>query len=1086
MALTYFANSGIINYNTYPLKTGGDLFNINGGTLLIDSHTRVGSNTSAANGTLGNITISPTLGGKLLIDGRKSRLLAYNTGSGTIPVPETVISSGSANGQLVAVYSAVNAANSGIGTTVPSAGFILLRNWNGVEFSAGALTGITATANGASTTGWVEVVGDEASTINVARLGSVNIYGEWIDLGTTSGVNTTTYQIPTGGNTIYVPGVWVETAVGSGKYEFYPNAGSLTALAANIATDSVRGKVCWITAATGLLRFQSDGTNTTGGYLPVAGLDIRIPNIFTISCTTAARATNALPNATLATRYDFTGSGAVVDIDKANVGWYLSFAQPYSVQLANTGTFEQILLSELAAPVKWNQVGVGQCAAQAQFALSLTTCLAGGTIANSVFSTATLAAAGRYVFTGTDVAGFNFNDVKSFSLVARGNATTGNATWTRLLNSSFTRCRLATGRQLLTTCSNITYNNTTYWDHPATTTATTNPMYLFDLASFTTTLNIDGVDFGGLDLVQPYSGIINTAAAGCAGVTVRNLGSYQSPLNLGSTERYGQTWSRTTTTATVTTQQPHNLKTGDIIWVIQSSDIAAIVVGTKTLASAPTTTTFTFTCLNAGSAAGNISYVPTMSGYLAVFAANAVASNYKFQRCYTKNTRTSLMSSDNSSKNIVFENCMGDYFTSAFITASLNMTSKGIHAVHQMTAQANPVYGSHWFDTFTGENSANTIIQPWSRTTTTANVTSIQHKLRTGELINVINTTAQNTIPLGIASITVVGNNFFTITANNAFDTAGNITYKVMNGRIGLLMNEASAETSSQVTFDSGNPGFTAAGGLAMPFLNDQVTFEMPGANRFSTGSGGHLLGHTEFAIAQPIMAGGAIENYNAFYAIDKNDGLGYSAFKNLWYRRSGASGTIGSNTITVTDATGINANDYIFGTGIANTTYVKTVGSANTLYLSANNLFAVTGNVFFNQLPQETVSASNGFKLKFRLKTTQNNSSSITSYFVYTHNTETSRTYQYTLDTVNLTLTGLIANSDINIMQAGTTTQLLEVDQNPTSSYTWTYDSTYVGTSIDIGIMINGYVPYYIRNYTLGSTDASLPIAQVIDRNFV
>ena len=1086
MAITYYANTGTIsNYISYPLKTGGDIFNINGGTLVIDSHTRVGSNTSAANGTLGSITISPTLGGKLLIDGRKSRLLAYNTGSGTIPAPETVISQGSANGSLVAVYSAINTANSGFGTTTPSAGFILLRNWNGVEFSAGALTGITATANGASSPGWVEVVGDEASTINVARLGAVNIYGEWIGLGTTSGVNTTTHQIPTGGNTIYVPGVWVETAVASGKYEFYANAGSLTALAANMATDAVRGKVCWITAATGLLRFRHDGTNSTGGYLPVAGLDIRIPNIFTISCTTAARATNALPNATLATRYDFTGSGAVIDVDKANIGWYLSFAQPYSVQLANTGTFEQISLSELASPVNWNQVGVGQCAAQGQAALSLTTCLAGGTIANSVFSSATLAASGRYVISGTDVAGFTFNDTTVFSLVARGNATTGNATWTRLLNTTFNRCKLALGRQLLTTCSNLTYNNTTYWDHPATTTATTNPMYMFDLATFTTNVTIDGIDFGGLDLVQPYSGIINTAAAGCSGVTVKNLGSYTSPLNLGSTERYGQSWSRTTTTATVTTSTPHNLKTGDIIWVIQSSDTAAITVGTKTLASAPTTTTFTFTCTNGGSTAGKLSYVPTMSGYLALFAANAVASNFKFQRCYTKNTRTSLFSADNSSKRIVFENCMGDYFTTALVTTPLNAVTKGIHAVHQMTAQANPVYGSHWFDTFTGENSANTIVQPWTRTTTTANVTSIQHELRTGELINVIQTTAQNTIPLGVKSITVTGNNFFTFTANNAYDTSGNITYKIMNGRIGLLMNEASTETSSQITFDAGNPGFTAAGGLFMPRLNDQVTFEMPGANRFSTGAGGYLLGHTEFAISQPIMAGGVIENYDAFYSIDKNDGNGYSTFKNLWYKRTGASGVTGSNTITVSDASGINANDYIFGSGIANTTYVKTVGAANTLYLSANNMFAVSGNVFFNQLPQETLSSS-GFKLKLRLQTTQNNSSSITSYFLYTHNTETSRTYQYTLDTVNLTLTGLVANSDVNILQSGTTTQLLEVDQNPSSTYIWTYDSSYIGTSIDIGIMLAGYVPYYIRGYVLGSTDSTLPIAQVVDRNFI
>lgn len=146
------------------------------------------------------------------------------------------------------------------------------------------------------------MVGDEAGTLTVPRLGEWNVTGEWYQIGTTTGANTGTYQIPTAGLTTYHAGVFVETAPGSGSYQFYANAGTQTATAANFSTDW-RSNVCWISTA-GVLRFQHDGTNSTGGLLPAAGCKIRIGNVFLHNATTAARTANALPNATLATRYE--------------------------------------------------------------------------------------------------------------------------------------------------------------------------------------------------------------------------------------------------------------------------------------------------------------------------------------------------------------------------------------------------------------------------------------------------------------------------------------------------------------------------------------------------------------------------------------------------------------------------------------------------------------------------------------------------------------------------------------------------------------------------------------------------------------
>jgi hypothetical protein len=83
------------------------------------------------------------------------------------------------------------------------------------------------------------------------------------------------------------------------------------------------------------------------------------------------------------------------------------------------------------------------------------------------------------------------------------------------------------------------------------------------------------------------------------------------------------------------------------------------------------------------------------------------------------------------------------------------------------------------------------------------------------------------------------------------------------------------------------------------------------------------------------------------------------------------------------------------------------------------------------------------------------------------------------------LTITGLIDGSDISILTAGTTTERVNVQANSGTSYQHQY--TYIASDyVDIGIFKAGYIPYYIRNYTLGNADASLPASQVVDRAYI
>jgi len=85
-------------------------------------------------------------------------------------------------------------------------------------------------------------------------------------------------------------------------------------------------------------------------------------------------------------------------------------------------------------------------------------------------------------------------------------------------------------------------------------------------------------------------------------------------------------------------------------------------------------------------------------------------------------------------------------------------------------------------------------------------------------------------------------------------------------GRIAILMNEATALTTSYITLANG-AAFTSAGGLYMPVIGHQVIFETPY----------YILGHTSFQNSALIMAGGTATNYTYDYSIDKNDGAGFS-----------------------------------------------------------------------------------------------------------------------------------------------------------------------------------------------------------------
>lgn len=96
-----------------------------------------------------------------------------------------------------------------------------------------------------------------------------------------------------------------------------------------------------------------------------------------------------------------------------------------------------------------------------------------------------------------------------------------------------------------------------------------------------------------------------------ASAFINAAGKFGKRVNTAQAPRDGN-WTRSTTTATVTTATPHGLISGQtLIGITSSSDVAAITNSAVTV-TVTTPTTFTFTCLNAGAASGTLKFAESV------------------------------------------------------------------------------------------------------------------------------------------------------------------------------------------------------------------------------------------------------------------------------------------------------------------------------------------------------------------------------------------------------------------------------------------------------------------------------------------
>lgn len=532
-------SGGTVNWDTLAGgSTNATLDSVtisNSSTLLINTDSYLCANHSVAAGSLDTVTFTGT-GGTLRIDPTAVKVMAYNTGTGNVPAIGTTISQGGVSAYFLGVWSGWQVEPTASGAAMPATGFIKVRNVTGGAFAAGALTGIGASATEASRQGFVEIRGSDTATITVPRIGKFEVVEAWFEIGTTNGTRNQIIPCPTTATVAGTfPGVWIETAASSGVYERFNGAGSIVALS-TIPTDE-RGKIVWQT--TGGIRIGFDGTNNVG-FLPPTGCKVRIPAAILTTCTRTAGGSGirVLPNATLATRQEFvTTSSGDIDISGAVVQWYCNFVQPYRARIRNSAISGTLIIQESASPLDVDNVIVSPTQAQLNLALNCVSNFAGGNIQNTNFARFSLATSGSYAVS------FNYNkdvlltNVKTITLLNRGNATTGTWTCIQNINCTWNNCFSIGGKSLHVGDQFTTFTNHRYADNFSGTTGTGNAHYCLEFTTGCASPKVDGITFAGLTNVHPYNGIASFAAS--YNIKVRNIGTALSPLSLGSANQTG-------------------------------------------------------------------------------------------------------------------------------------------------------------------------------------------------------------------------------------------------------------------------------------------------------------------------------------------------------------------------------------------------------------------------------------------------------------------------------------------------------------------------------------------------------------------
>ena len=1058
-----------------------------GAQLTIRTDTRWYANSPASMlGSLGSQTVTE---GKLIYDGTDVRWLAYDTGTGNVPAVGTSITQGAVSGYLLGVWDSLTSAPTAVGASMPSDGFIKFREVAGGAYSVGALTGIGANATATDVTGWIEIVADSASTITVGRLGEHEIRGDWFYLDNTNGSVGQQIQIPTngGGSLTYCPGAWVETGTGTGIYEYWPSAAvaadgwSISHLGAAYGETDRRQNFVKDVGG-GLIQF-GEASNLAGTYANVAAQAstyaiiahtstyIVASNVCTVTYTTGH-----LLKTGQQVGIDFTSGGAAALDGLFTVTVLDAFTYYFSLTTGNTS---------------------GACTVRPGLTISFTAHVLG--VGDSVYCDFTSGggADGDYEIYAVTSANAYLIKYPTATTITSGNV------------SVYSRYAITY------TAHGLAVSNRVYLDF--TTGSGVDGIYPIvavpDANTFHVVANNNAsADSGNVTIKQTIG---NVPVSGCK-VRIPNIflreaatatrGSNMVNATIASRPEWATTAAGAIDFEYVYSTWYHNFAQAYSVKHLNVCTFNAIIISecataldlnnvgnsnsTGSLALPPLTLTSNF----AGGTIQNCKFAragtPASSGHAVVisYCIGQIFTNIEGHGIlFARSTGYAIGSS--YSTNLTINSCRNVGLTGVVIlTACSTITINDSDHVDRHIGFSNATSAAYGINV--GAGSANilvdgltfgyggvlTNVHPYTALVYSANGTNITFRnIGTFDSPLPCGTWRQNYYSLGTC-FTSGGNNYNLRTqriyADDNMRTAPfsttnsdkNISHESIFGGIYIMsamalyllldagLNSAMKGCKTGANTITGNSSVygshfidmflgTTTGRyfLAMnePTADTEAYFTMVSGTRKFNSIGGILMG---------VVGDQAIFEDQYFRK-------GHTAFQNTTPTMSG--GTIGNYTIEYD----IDVND---GNGF--TESWTTLSGAN--------------------LSTETIDPTDGFKLKIRITTVTANLTAITYLRIDTTTTATAQEDNlYPLDLITLTITGLITGSDVVVYATGTTTVRDSVDSNSGTTWDYVYETV---ENIDIGVFKTGYIPFYIRGYSLSSDDSSVPVAQTVDRAYL
>jgi hypothetical protein len=1074
-------------------RTAGEAMAIGSGAkLTIRTDTRVHANAPASfTGSLSSPTFTD-IGGELYIDATAVRWLPFDTGSSTVPAIGTTVSRSGVSGYLLGVWATLASAPTAVGAAMPTTGFIKFREVTGGPFGAGALTGIGASATGPDVTGWIECAWDAGVNFVVGRVGKMKSRGAWFYLDNTNGSVGQIIQVPSSSAATNnnCPGAWVESAPGSNTYEFWTglknssNGWSRLNLGFAEGYTDARGKFCLANAA-GTLQFGQSAT-LAATYATVAGQASTYAavtlsatytwaaNVVTVDCganahllddgqvigldfTSGSGVDAADFVVTVIDAYRFscarTGSGTGGNVT-VRPGLAISFATHglhhgeqvycdftsgggvdgvYTIY-ARTGTGTYNIAYPTTGSVASGNV-------TCQHTLQITYTAHGHVAGNEVYCDFTSggATSGRYIMRATAANTININYPFAAAI------TTSNVTlkWTvghvpasgckvRIPNILFAEC--ATASRATNSVPNATIDSRPQFTFATAGAADLEYLYCWSaLANFDQAYSVHLYHCAFPDVLQvtECATALDIDNIGIGMYSNQDARAFQCSSNFaGGTVRNVTARRATVGTSDHSTeitfcsgQTFENIESGPILYT-RSSGLAINV---------PTCQNLIFN--NCRVFNGNL----TIGTSKNITINDLDYNDANIGRTYSTTPYYGISVAAGCDNIVIdgmtcglggtLEDCH-PYNGLVGLTATTNCK------VRNLGTPAAPISLGTWL--LSGVSGARAVDLLGNNNTIKVQKVFIG-KSRGGNPVSALNSDKNIIIEQALSKPPF---GYGTKGAYTSVIPALNLTARAVSTGAVPATGQTSVYGTHFYDFFLGNERGALQVVCNEPTTETAALVTVNSGPVYWTSAGGvemrvignsvtwemayYAKGHTGFADVVPTLTGGgAIGNFRFKYQIDKNDGNGWS-------------------TIT------------------AQLTAAELQAS----------LYAQTG-----------ISATNGFKLKVQIDTTSTNTAAVTFLTIWTTTDWTTQeAVAYPLDTNTLTITGLQTGSDVVIYEAGTTTVLGSVDANPTTSWAYVYSGA---DSIDIGVFKNGFVPFFIRGLVIGTTDASVPVAQASDRNY-